>query len=103
MSATTKQARANLIDQMREYIPDELASNDEEIVLILTNALGANIIEMKKNAGILFIQQRQASLNGNQDQADAMVERLVDVKSDLARLHKDYMLLGGGDKSDEEE
>ena len=102
MSATDKQARANLIDQMREYIPDELASNDEEIVLILTNALGANIIQLKKDAGILFIQQKQASLNGNQDQADAIVERLVKVKVDLTRLHKDYKLLGGGDTSDED-
>ena len=101
MSVTDKQARSNLIDQMREYIPEELASTEEEIGLILTNALGANIIQLKKDAGILFIQQKQASLNGNQDQANAIVERLVKVKTDLVRLYKDYKLLGG-DTSDED-
>ena len=99
---TDAQARQNLIDGMSEFIPDELESTEEEIILILTNALGQNIIALKKEAGLRFVQQKMASLNGNTEHAEKLVEAMNKTKKELSRLNKDYKLLGGGQTSEGE-
>ena len=101
MATTAKQERQNLIDGLSEFLPDDMDIGEDEKVLILTNALGASIVQLKKEAGILYIQQKTASLNNNTDHANKIVEALVKVKKDLRRLNKDYKVLGGDQLSGE--
>lgn len=84
--------REQLIKQLRAFIPDDLGVNDEEACVILRAALAANIIQLKKDQGMLFIQSK---LSANVDQIKALAEALVSNKEQLTALHSQYKLLGG--------
>ena len=94
MSQLEKQ---KLIDQLSEFIPTELESTDEEKVLILVQALGAGIRELKQTQGTLMIKQKLA------EDGTPFVDSLVKNKEQLAKLFADWKLLGGGQSEGEEE
>jgi len=92
MSALEKQ---KLIDQLSEFIPEDLDTPEEDKVHILISAVGANIRDLKVAQGKLLIASKLA------DDATQHVTALTTNKEHLAKLYKDWKLLGGGQTSEE--
>tara|TARA_R110000787_G_scaffold152555_12_gene266453 strand:- start:3 stop:293 length:291 start_codon:yes stop_codon:yes gene_type:complete len=92
MSALEKQ---KLIDQLSEFLPDDLATPEEDKIHILINAVGAHIRDLKVVQGKVLIASKLA------DDATQHVAALIQNKEQLAKLYKDWKLLGGGQISEE--
>ena len=86
---STTGARDKLIQQLCEFIPDELECTEGEAVVILTSALATAIVDLKKAQGILMVQLKLA------DDGAAHIAALERNKSQLSKLVADYNTLGG--------
>ena len=81
------QQEERVLDQLSEFLPDDLATPEEDKIHILINAVGAHIRDLKVVQGKVLIASKLA------DDATQHVAALIQNKEQLAKLYKDWKLL----------